>query len=68
MHTHSNNKQNENFERMLSACQKADGNCSMRQETSVHVGIHAKRETITSKVYCETLKKKNCLRHSKQTV
>jgi hypothetical protein len=38
MHTHSPNKP-KNFKQMLSACQKADGNCFLGQEKSVDGGI-----------------------------
>jgi hypothetical protein len=38
-------------------CQKADGNCFLRQERSADGGINATRDTITLEVHCETFKK-----------
>jgi hypothetical protein len=40
MHTHSPNK-TKKFIQMLPACQKADGNCFLRQEKNAGGGIHA---------------------------
>jgi hypothetical protein len=40
MHTHSPNKAKE-FKQMLSACQKTDDSCYLRQEISADTGIHA---------------------------
>jgi hypothetical protein len=39
MHTHSPNKPKK-FKQMLSACQKADGNCFLGQERCADGGIH----------------------------
>jgi hypothetical protein len=43
MHTHSPNKPKV-FKQTLSACQKADGNCFVRQARSADNGIHATRD------------------------
>jgi hypothetical protein len=40
MHTYSPNK-TKTFIQMLSACQKADDNCFLRQEKNADSGIHA---------------------------
>jgi hypothetical protein len=41
---HTFTKQAENFKQTLSACQKADGNYFLEQETSADGGIHATRD------------------------
>jgi hypothetical protein len=47
------------FKQMLSACQKADGNCFLGQEKKVlTVEFMQQGTTIMSKVYYETQKKK----------
>jgi transposase len=56
MHTHSPNKAKK-FKQTLSACQKAEGNCFLGQERSADGGVHARGTTLTSEVYCKTLKK-----------
>jgi hypothetical protein len=42
-------KQAENFEQMLPACHKADGNCFLGQEMSADGGIHATGATVWQK-------------------
>jgi hypothetical protein len=44
MHTHSPNKPKK-FKQLLYACQKADGNCFLGQESSTDDGIHAQGST-----------------------
>jgi hypothetical protein len=43
--------------KQMSACQKADGNCFLEHETSADGEFMQLGTTITSEVYCETLKK-----------
>jgi hypothetical protein len=43
-HTLSTNKKPKKFKQMLSACQKAAGNCFLGQESSADGGIHATRD------------------------
>jgi hypothetical protein len=43
MHTHTPNKAKK-FRQMFSACQKAEGNCFLRQEGSADGGIHERRD------------------------
>jgi hypothetical protein len=59
MHTHSPNKP-KMFKQTLSACQKADGYCFLKQERSTDGGIHATidHNNVTS-VMRNT--KKNCV-------
>jgi hypothetical protein len=42
MYTHSPNKPNR-FKQTFSTCQRAYGNCFLRQERSANSGIHAKK-------------------------
>jgi hypothetical protein len=67
MHIHLPNKQ-KRFKQMLSACQKADGNCFLRQDKKgvLMVEFMQQGATITSEVYCETIKKLHRAGHSKQ--
>jgi hypothetical protein len=53
-------KAGKKFKQTLSACQKANGNCFLGQESSTDGGIHATKATVMSEVYCKTLKK-NCV-------
>jgi hypothetical protein len=55
MHIHSPNKP-EKF-RQTSACQKADGDCFWDRKGVLMVEFMQQGTTITSEVYCETLKK-----------
>jgi hypothetical protein len=48
-------KKAKKIKQILSACQKAGGNCFLGHERSGDGEIHAKRATITSEVYCEKL-------------
>jgi phage gp29-like protein len=43
MDAHTFTKEAKKFKQMLSACQKADGNCLLGQERSANSGIHATR-------------------------
>jgi hypothetical protein len=64
MHTHSPNKPTE-FKQLLSACQKADGNCFLGQERSADGEIHATGDhTNVTSVLRNT--KKTAYGHSKQ--
>jgi hypothetical protein len=55
MHSHSPNKP-KTFKQTC-ACQKADGKYFLGQERSAMVEFMQQGTTITSEVYCETLKK-----------
>jgi histone-lysine N-methyltransferase SETMAR len=53
---HTFTKQASNFKQTLSACKKADDNCFFAEEGSADVEFMQQVTTITSEVYCETLK------------
>jgi hypothetical protein len=54
MHTHSSDKL-KTFKQMLSACQKADGNCFLGQDKKRVLMVEFMQQgvTVTSEVYCE---------------
>jgi hypothetical protein len=56
MRTYSPNKPRK-FKQTLSACKKANGNCFLGQERVLVVEFMQQGITITSEMYCETLKK-----------
>jgi hypothetical protein len=58
MHTHSSNKPKK-FKQTLSACQKVGGNCFLGQDGKgmLIVKFMQQGATVTSEVYCKTLKK-----------
>jgi DNA-binding transcriptional MocR family regulator len=55
INTHSPNKQKK-FKQTLTAYQKADRNCFLRQNRVLMVGFMQQGITMMSEVYCETLK------------
>jgi hypothetical protein len=55
MHTHSPNKLKK-CKQALSTCQKADGICFLEQEGCVDGEFTKQGTTMTSEVYCKTLK------------
>jgi hypothetical protein len=57
MQTHSPNK-TKKFKQTLSACQKAEGNCFLGQETSSDGGIHATRDHNNIRSVLRNTKKK----------
>jgi hypothetical protein len=64
MHTHSPNRLVK-FKQTLYACQKADGNCFLRQERSADGGIHATRDHNNIRTILQNTKK-TVLSHSEQ--
>jgi hypothetical protein len=52
MHTHSPNKAKK-FKQTLSACQKADDSCFLRQEMSADAGIHATKDHSNVKCFAK---------------
>jgi hypothetical protein len=49
-------KKKTEFKQTLSGCQKANGNQFLGQESSADGETHITRNTVTSEVYCKTLK------------
>jgi hypothetical protein len=58
--THIHQTSQKKFKEMLSPCQKAEGNCFLRQERSADGGIHATRNHNNVRSVLQNTKK-NCV-------